>query len=45
MSQAAAHVFKPGAVIIDISSLNSRYPSGHLYSVTKAALESLTTGL
>src|SRR6516225_2598174 len=42
MSQAAARVFKPGAVIINISSLNSRYPSGHLYSATKAALESLT---
>ena len=26
MSQAAARVFKPGAVIINISSLNSRYP-------------------
>src|SRR6516165_11128904 len=26
MSQAAASVFKPGAVIINISSLNSRYP-------------------
>ena len=38
MSQAAARVFKPGAVIINISSLNSRYPSGHLYSATKAAL-------
>jgi NAD(P)-dependent dehydrogenase (short-subunit alcohol dehydrogenase family) len=36
MSQAAARVFKPGAVIINISSLNSRYPSGHLYSATKA---------
>jgi 3-oxoacyl-[acyl-carrier protein] reductase len=45
MSQAAARVFKPGAVIINISSLNSRYPSGHLYSATKAALESLTISL
>ena len=26
MSQAAARIFKPGAVIINISSLNSRYP-------------------
>jgi NAD(P)-dependent dehydrogenase (short-subunit alcohol dehydrogenase family) len=26
MSQAAARVFKPGAVIINISSLNSRPP-------------------
>jgi 3-oxoacyl-[acyl-carrier protein] reductase len=42
MSQAAASVFKPGAVIINISPLNSGYPSGHLYSATKAALESLT---
>ena len=45
MSQAAARVFKPGAVIINISSLNSRYPSGHLYSATKAALELLTISL
>ena len=45
MSQAAARVFKPGAVIINISSLNSRYPSGHLYSATKAALESHTISL
>ena len=36
---------KPGAVIINISSLNSRYPSGHLYSATKAALESHTISL
>jgi 3-oxoacyl-[acyl-carrier protein] reductase len=45
MSQAAARVFKPGAVIVNISSLNSRYPSGHLYSATKAALEWLTISL
>ena len=45
MSQAAARVFTPGAVIINISSLNSRYPSGHLYSATKAAPESLTISL
>ena len=45
MSQAAARVFKPGAVIINISSLNSRYPSGHLYSATKAALELLSISL
>jgi 3-oxoacyl-[acyl-carrier protein] reductase len=45
MSQVAARVFKPGAVIINISSLNARYPSGHLYSATKAALESLTISL
>ena len=45
MSQAAARVFKPGAVIINISSLNSRYRRGHLYSATKTALELLTISL
>jgi 3-oxoacyl-[acyl-carrier protein] reductase len=47
MSQAAARVFKAGAVIVNISSLNTRYPGipTLIYSATKAALESLTVSL